>query len=446
MFPLTAPQRRLVCRAAFLTLAFAPTLWIGSWALAWNLPSHARGYRHALAGLTGRHVEFRRMVHARPGVTRLHDVELRHPETGDVILTADVLEATTSGSRLDIALDRACCQAGGLAELISALSEQLSGRWETAGAEHQLSEIRVLPSQWILASADSGAQTLDDVAIELRMHEAGPQAQLWFRFPDRNRESAAPNDARISVVWARNRDVVPPTTSLVLDTGAAHLPCPLLAALVPEVALLGSQATFHGSVRLREDADGWHGTIAGDLRRVPLKQLVGGGSGRILSGQADFIDTSVTLAGGHIVTAGARLTSPSGTVSRKLLEALAGCDGMDVRLPSDRHEIYQYNGLSCTAQLAVEGVWLTAAAGNGAIMSDVNGAPLILDTAGSVEPLALAVALMPECDVMVPATPATATVMQWLPLPPTTRSTSPSERIAAPNASIKTIRPHRDTD
>ena len=83
MFPLTAQRRRLACRALFLSLAVAPTLWVCSWAFAWNLPSHARGVQHALAGSIGRHVHFAEITHPRPGVTRLAGIHLENPETGD---------------------------------------------------------------------------------------------------------------------------------------------------------------------------------------------------------------------------------------------------------------------------------------------------------------------------------------------------------------------------
>jgi hypothetical protein len=444
MFPLTAQRRHLVCRALFLSLAVVPTLSVCSWALAWNLPSHARGYQHALAGLIGHHVQFAEIAHPRPGVTRLVDIQLNNPETGDTILTADILETLALDNQITVTVDGVRCLAGGLPELLDLLAAQLSGRWETASSGRSVDRVRVLSSQWIVASNDSGAQTLDDVEIDLRLRNGVPWAQLRFLLPDHNGNEADVDDARITIEWVRNRNITPPTTGFVLDTGTSALPCGLLQAVFPDFDLLGSRATFRGKANLQLYADGWRGSIEGDLLHVPLERLLSGGSGRLLSGEANIVAAKIVLSEGHIASAGAAVSTAGGRISQTLIAALAECDGMVMNVP-ESGTVHRYERLACTVRLGANGLSLTAPNNDGAIMTVADGSPLIRETPSTVQPIALAAALLPRSEVMVPATPQAATLMRWLPIPQTDRHKSRGDRIATPQATITSIRSHSDT-
>jgi hypothetical protein len=465
MFPLTALRRRLVCRALFLSLAVVPTLWVCSWALAWNLPSHGRSYQRALAVMIGHHVHFGEITHPCPGVTRLIDVDLKNAETGDTILTADILEADVDGEQITVAIDGVRCLRGGLPELLDLLSEQLSGRRETTSSGQSVGRVHVTPSQWTIVydgigasdaalvsdearvSDGARAQTLDDVEIDLRLRDGVPWAQLQFLLPDRTGGDADADDARITIAWDRNRGITPPTTGVTINTGTSALPCGLLQAVFTDFDLLGSRATFCGTANLQLHAAGWHGSLEGTLDKVPLDRLLTGHSELLLSGEAEIVVTKAELHEGRLVQVGGTIRSAGGRISRALLESLAGCDGLSVKVPPAEHDkIHRYQNLACRVQPGPGGLSLTACEGAGAIMRAADGRILIMETDTTVQPLALAAALLPESDVMIPATPRAAAMMRWLPLPKAIADKPGGDRIATPQVSIKTARPHREAE
>ena len=341
----------------------------------------------------------------RPGVVRCEGLALVNPETGRRVLFCQGIETRStrrqSGPLLVITpldppqieadqmdelgrlVERLVARRGGWPQLdvqlkvpeVTLVTE--SGRLGLAGVEGRL---RTLAAAEVLDGTDPGA--------------SGTVAQLALSFPGTTSGGPAKVSLRRVRPGPRAKGQSPPVTELSLDTGAAPLPCPLLAAFWPEASRLGPRARFRGTIAATAGRGPWSAQVQGTLQDVDLQRLVADHiEPHRLTGTADSIElTRLRLSGGVAQEVEATIDARKGTISRGLVEAAARHLRLTSGLvPSDPAEI-PFDRLTALVTLDARGLSLRALpeSNQGAILSDRGGAILKADHSGPVHPIALA--------------------------------------------------------
>ena len=120
------------------------------------------------------------------------------------------------------------------------------------------------------------------------------------------------------VVLVRNRQTTPPLSAVTLQTGGEAIPCSLLAALMPDVPVIGTQSRFGGQIDLVESTDGWHTEVRGEFSGFDLKELGRQGVPHLLGGPAR-LELHARFHQGRVDEAAGILSASRGMLGRSLL-------------------------------------------------------------------------------------------------------------------------------
>jgi hypothetical protein len=405
MFQLHDRTRRKIVLGLFFPLCVAPTLLVLGWCLWRRTPAHARRAAEHLGWQMGMKVSLESVRDLRPGAVRYEGLALFSPETGRRVLFCPQIEArwTSENSRPVLVLTATAppeLAASELDELARLVERVLSGRagWAEANVHLRAAEAVMV--------AESGRHPF--AAVRARIESlcgaeaaGGPEptvrkavAELVFEPPG----TTAGVEPRLSIQRIRQIGPWPgdpePVTELVLDTGDALLPCPVLAALDPIAGRLGPAAWFQGTIRSLSGRGPWSAEIAGTFSHVDLQRLL---ADRIepmhLSGTAHRIEVAhLWLSGGVVQDVEATIDARDGTISRGLIEAAARHLRLTSALrPNDPAEL-SFDRLAARATLDARGLSLRPLpnAAQGAILSDRDGVILRAEHSGPAPSIAIA--------------------------------------------------------
>jgi len=417
MFQLHDKTRRLICVALFIGLCVFPTVIVGAWCVARQLPGRVEAEASRLESLLGLNVMLDDFSNPTPGVSLYRGVELSDPESGRTVARCRTLEASwvegpdqQGGSRPVLILSASQPEIEGDSfEQISRLVDRLL-RGNTTAADLS---VRFSAAEATFR-ADADSQTLTEVEGGIEPSPGGTQAEVAFRLA--GVEMSEP--ARIRV--ARNRQSNPPRTGFELYTADAEFHCGTLSIGIPMLEPLGSRSRFRGYIWASMTDSGWEGQVTGRLLDVPLGSLVSDHFPHKLSGESEINIQAARFSQGRLREATGNISAGPGIVSRSLIQAAverltltAGVDTAKLR------DLISYQQLSADFQIDVSGLRLAGRCQpSGAILVD-RQRPLLGSSSSGPQPVvSLLRTLVPANEVQVPATEKTDWLMRHLPVPP----------------------------
>ena len=316
MFQLHDGTRRSITLAAFFVLALLPTVVVLAYGVAWRLPQHTQAEAERLSDRMGMKVSLRAIRHLRPGLVRYEGLELLNPETGRSVLRCGTLQAGW-----EAIVDGQGHQQSAL--VLSATdpefdTAQVDQLWRLAdrlflGRADGPLEVRLTCGDLQLRQGEN-RQTLGQPELTVTTDSVGTQAELRFRLP--GGDSPAPVRFRV----ARDRRTQPPLTRFDLDTGAAAIPCWLLAMGLPSFDGLGAESRFSGALWAALPPQGWEGGLQGRFHRLDLDRLVSDRFPHKLSGPAEVTIRQAEFHQGRLAKLDGSINAGPGVVSRSLID------------------------------------------------------------------------------------------------------------------------------
>lgn len=418
MFPWNDRSRRHLAIAMFVLLCLVPTALVLAWGIARQLPWHVRREADRLSAALGLKVVLAGLRHVRPGTVYYQGLELFEPETGSRILHCARVEAvrgTTTDAQgegrdsVALTLVRPEIAADQLVQVGRVAHRLLVERGARQGVEFQWTAAEAI------VRASDGLLVLSDLQGKTESHPGWSQAQASFRLAP----SQQSEPARIRLV--RNRQVAPPATGFELDTGAAYLACPALAAALPGIERLGPRSRFRGNLWAYETPEGWAGQFQGAIVDVSLDGLLADRLPSTLSGLARIDLETARFRQGRLEEVKGSVAAGPGMASRWLIDAAVERLGLRGGVPTTASvSQVRYEQLAAAFFLDARGLWLAGQCGAAdcrAILVDRYNV-LLGEPAAQPLPLAAVVqTLAPSNDPPVPLTRQTAWLMRHLPLP-----------------------------
>ena len=404
--------RRLVCRIAFLAICVAPTMVTSGWVAYRRSPIHAAAERASwqdtLERKLGLRATIEHVLRPRRGVAVLKGVMLTDPDSQRQLLQVRVVEVARTDHGWVVLLSQPEVFEDQFLRVWGVFQERiLRGAPPNAATQVIAAEVTVRARPLSL--------TFTDVRASLEPTASGIKTICDFRVAGIDMPSPAQ--------WAvsRSRESGTPATSWQLRTGLRPLPCSLFADYCPALQRLGARCRFQGSVWAEQARDGWNGDIAGELHDVDLGRLLEPFPHK-LSGDALVVLNQARFAEGRLREAAGALRGGQGVISASLLTAFS--EAFQMKLESREHvgdePLLQFQQLALGFQLDAHGVkviGLCEGTRPGVLVVDRAG-PLLLDTkAEPVPAVALARALSPDNQLLVPATRQTDFLLRALPLP-----------------------------
>jgi hypothetical protein len=415
MFYLHEKRRRRVCRAVFLACCLAPTCVSAGWAIVVSLPPYRALHERSLAARLGLEVSIARVTSPRPGDVLYTDVELKDPETHERLAHARLLEIWRDGGLWTVRASQPELNEAGLAALWKRLENELHNQ--------SASDPRIyFEAEEVLLQLSGGARSIQELRGRLERSETGPQAKFSFRLP--GAELPRPVELTIS----RNRQAKPPLTRVDLNTSDAALPCRLLAAAWPAAGRLGPKASLRGSFWVADAPDGWQGGASGEIADIDLASLVNEQFPHHLSGNARLTLDKARVSQARLQEAAGTLSAGPGVVSRSLLAAAEESLHFvraDVGASEDKSsgEELKYEKLALAFNIDARGLAVrsprhtTTDGSDRTILTDSAGA-LLDEPAEPIQPVInLVRTLVPQSEVLVPASQETNQLTQFLPIP-----------------------------
>ncbi|HVX10519.1 MAG TPA: hypothetical protein VHC22_05025 [Pirellulales bacterium] len=413
MFAIHQRTRRRICQAGFCLLCAMPTTGLLAWTASMKTGSHLARCRQELGERLGLTVRCERIRYPQPGQSVYERFELADAETGEWVLRCRSLEVTRTGRTLALApgdVEVAAPRANKLLRLVQRrLAHELPGD----------DAVWLTPTQVTLVTP-SASQTYEDVDCRIDTQGDASTATLHFRLPD-----PQPGEPPM-VAITRNRSPAGISTTIKLDTLGTELPVSVFSPWLDLQRELGRDAAFSGSFTVVEGTDRTDCQIEGLFSDLDLHRLVTRRFPHHLTGIAN-VELKADISEGGVVEAVGLLRCESGAIGDSLLAAaidLLDCQPGTAlqgrRLTAGTHQVFHDLAFDFTVNR--EGVRLESwadAQPAGALLLDVRGASLLGAPSGEPLPLVQLVrALVPESELLVPATKETARLVPWLPLPP----------------------------
>ena len=411
MFRLHDSTRRRVSLTAFLLLCVLPTVIVLAWGIARRLPGHVRSEAERLSTHLGVKVTLTGLRHPRPGVVVYEGLDLADPETQQLMLRCQELEAAwkepaeeedRSQPVLVLRASEPVIEEAELNQLWKLLRRVLTcrGGWQEI-------DVRATAGGLTLGSGENSA-TLTDLEGRIDTFSTGVQAEVAFRLAG----VEMPQAARIRIT--RNRQFQPPTTGFALHTGGAALPCPLLATALPNLQALGPESCFRGYLWVNETPDGTEGELTGQFIDVDLETLATDRVEHSLSGTGQLTIQNARFHNRRLQQASGSLEAGPGVIGRSLLEASSQWLGMARNADSAAlGDPVPYQRLAISFLIDSGGLQLRGqcpGARPGAVVTSRYG-PLLVESISHPQPVAALVgALVPPGEILVPA----AGQAEWL--------------------------------
>lgn len=415
MFPLHDRTRRRLALVAFGVTCLLPTLLILVWGIGRQMPWQADAESRRLEGMLGLQVRIDRVRNLRPGVRRYEGFALHDPETGQRLFRCEHLEIR-SGSPAPIGpatvvlhSHQPVVDEDGAAALYQLLSRAMQGQFGRAP----------LDVRWTAdeLTVGEGGETvaLADLSGHVQSHPDGVKAQMRFRLAD----AAAADPAHVEV--HRNRSTSPPGLELKLYTGAAPLPCRLLATWLPAFEALGPECRFRGYVQAGRTTDGWHGELTGHFADVDLGRLARERFAQPFAGLGQVTVERARFAGSRVEEATGGVSVGPGAIGRALLHSATAKMSLvqSTPLPA-RDDPVPFRQLAAAWHVDADGLRLEgrcSSAGPRTLLAGVEPWQVAEPVVQPLPVAALVRALSPDLPAEVPATPESAWLLRHLPLP-----------------------------
>lgn len=292
MFSLHETTQRRVCRAAFILCAVVPTLATLIF-VAYSLhPWRESDWQRLLAQRLHVHATVQQVASPRPGVTRLHQVQLADLRSERPLGSVNEIQVRWRGSRLVMSVDELRIEAGQLSALAATVATWL--------ATDALPPVELRAERMTFTANGRQGLTLTDVTLQSESNKEGIE-----------RLGLQAGACRLLVEHKQR-------TVAVLDTGAGRLPAWLFVDLLPSVSRCG-EATFAGSVRIEFDSQTVDGLLRGRLEGVALDQWLGPDSRHRVRGTASVEIDQLSWRGDRLAMVHGRIRAKRGAASRSLL-------------------------------------------------------------------------------------------------------------------------------
>lgn len=298
--------RRRICRAGFVLLCLAPTGGVLAWSAWMHWPLHRAAAERELSLQTGLRARVARVSHPRPGFTFFHDLSLADAETGATLVRAARLEIGQTRDGTVVAATELNLDGRQFAAVAALLGRALrgSGTGETERLTFWAGRARL--------ARPRGALDLEQVQISVDPDRDGSSATLRFQLA---------GAAQPVVVQLRRLRGPTAAQELRVDASASEIPCWLLVPLWPELARLGPEARYRGTLTARLQEGSSRAELQGEFAGVALASLLSEYAGERLSGAATLRFDRLALRQGRLHQAAGRLEARDGRVSPSLLAA-----------------------------------------------------------------------------------------------------------------------------
>lgn len=413
MFSLHENTRLLVLRGLFLALCVFPVCAVVGWAAITHLPSYRKAHQNALGDELGWPVRLAAVHHPRPGATLYEQVEVFDPETGQILASLPFVEIEHGGKAMSIVLEH---PATINAERLDALWQIASARLRDPGVWKRITiSAQNLTLATRHAEATDSGHTLRELRGEARALDDQVQLKLAFRLASSPADAA---ESQLQIVRLHHAN--PPSSNFRLQTNGVPLPCCLLEPFWHGIAALGDRAQFRGEIKATHSAAGWSSVVQGDIEKVDLDQVLRENFEHRLSGDATIHLGELTVNDGRIDSAKGNLTAEAGVIGTSLLRSAEA--NLGFRLAPTIAEIdsplIKYRSLGIDFTINPGGLRVRGKPPASAVLFDADDRPLV--SQGSSEPqpaLNLLRTLVPDRELLVPATQETALFARLLPVP-----------------------------
>lgn len=318
--------QRAISRLLFVFCCALPTAFtLLCVIVTWTPWFHHRALRkleNDISRASGMIVRIESFHRAAPSTVHLSNVRILNPETLREV--ASVREVDWDGGRNEVAI---------LLHQPKLQSRQLESAWKLVHDRFLCDPVRTeVPVRFaandLTIESRSGAMTFSDVGAWLRPN--GKSVDAVVQGLTANNISGQPVTVRVS----RIRDIAPPSTRWLLDSGTTPLPCSALAEYFPAMTRLGPEAEFLGKLRWQSDSKHSLVDLGGSqFRNVALDRLFEDQSHR-LSGLAtiDFAHCHVNPSEDRSDIVGT-IRIKNGQIGRSLLLSAQENFGFRVGVP-----------------------------------------------------------------------------------------------------------------
>ncbi len=252
--------QRLLCRAGFLLFAVGPTLIIlGSWLwsiMPWTEYWTLHSWEHSISLSIGADVDIQSVQNYAPNQYRLHDVTLKHPETGNAIATIPSIEFQRGQSNWHLRFYSPSVELDQALILVRAIHQRYLCQPNLAFPTTTCS-LRGL-------TLTSASTVMEPIYFESRFQCDQEKSLLQARFDLAKNDGSQPASFAIE----RLHQTIVPRTSWSLETQGVEIPSSVLAAFQSQASHLGPDASFRGDIRWEQDELNWRAEIAGLFRKV----------------------------------------------------------------------------------------------------------------------------------------------------------------------------------
>lgn len=409
MFSLHETTKTWLCRAAFFALACAPVLATGSWCVIANTDWYRRAHEQAIATQLQLGTRVAEVNMPRPSLVLYRDLELADPNGGQLLARLPYVEIDARGETTLVRLPFPAIVNG----------TRIDALWRVV---HDLvrpadSSTRVrFEAMNLTVHLQDGDQTLTDVVAEISGDGVQSMAQVSFC-----RALAGGGEKQpCELLVTRRLHAGLPVHAVELSTGATSLPTVAIASIWPGVERLGRKCEFSGKLSAFEQAGVWRTELQGTLTGIELDVVMRTFRHK-LSGVANAQLDRVTIAGGRLESAAGNVTAGPGVISRSLV--LSAQTHLHVRASDfamrGAGNLLDYEQLCAGFELGPHGMTL-----RGAVPQTQGGLLVDAERILAHEPpvisqpvVDLVRTLVPQSEVLVPATRETVVLTSALPVP-----------------------------
>ncbi|MDZ4821740.1 MAG: hypothetical protein SGJ20_22495 [Planctomycetota bacterium] len=399
-------QTRLsLCRMGFVLLCIGPTLALCGWSSHRSGDSYRETIAAELTGAIGLQTKIEQASHPLPGVTRLENVALSDWESGQVVARFESITIYDQADRVAVVATGSTVELKQSAMIWAALEQQLKRR-----AADSFRPVSFQAAELSLRSA-KGEYPIRSFECAIQGTEQCQEAAISYL--------PAEGAKRVVGRIVRTRQADGAYNGFELDTNSAAIPCALFNTAQIDLGILGDRATFTGTIAANHPAVGWQAAIAGKLSQVDLQSAISENFSHRWIGMAESTLQSAEIRNGRLEKAQGVLTAGPGSISESLLHS--ACSALRLQrqtLAMPQGGDVQYDRLACRFAIDASGLQLRGDEQNGVIMQ-AKGQPILMEPSGSSGPVVqLLRALVPDEQVLVPASPQTEMLMRFLPLAP----------------------------
>ncbi|QDV27143.1 hypothetical protein Q31a_55300 [Aureliella helgolandensis] len=392
---------RGLTRLAFLILGVLPLAFCVAWTLLHATSLYGR-FRTAqweawLTGTLGVSVEVASWEGKSPDRFVLHGIQLKHPETKQIIARVQSADVAFYRGQWLVQLDQPNLESDQMATVWRIAHDWMLCRPSAA------SKAAVFRMQQVVVRSETREQTLRNVLVSFFPEFDSQWLTIDFQFTDRpehlvgaqSHEALAQNESQQAeqidssrLMIRRHHGEQQLMTEMQLRTGATSLPCSLVVDLLPQLKALGDQARFAGVIDFRQwnrvwglwinkpkstpeanSDDEWSRFEGIDFGRLTW------GSGAALNGMGNLLIKEAFLSseGLQSIHGGLEMPTP-GFISGRLLETMGRY--MDVVTPVTQSMPdggYAFRAVHCFFQISPGKIHLVGRQPDGVIVAGNQG-------------------------------------------------------------------------